>query len=122
MRGDHEIALRIYPLAKNHRMARGPTSSGWWRVGDLNPRPRRCERRALPAELTPRPSPLCAPDYTQSTLAAASGCARAALRPRDAPRRRAEWLQDRCDVPPPGCGLPETPPCRFLGPARPLAG
>ncbi len=25
----------------------------WWRVGDSNPRPRRCERRALPTELTP---------------------------------------------------------------------
>ena len=25
----------------------------WWRVGDLNPRPPRCERGALPAELTP---------------------------------------------------------------------
>src|SRR5712691_12842891 len=30
----------------------------WWRVGDLNPRPRRCERRALPAELTPLPPPI----------------------------------------------------------------
>src|SRR5438094_7913126 len=27
----------------------------WWRVRDSNPRPRRCERRALPTELTPRP-------------------------------------------------------------------
>jgi hypothetical protein len=26
---------------------------GWWRVRDSNPRPRRCERRALPTELTP---------------------------------------------------------------------
>src|SRR6059036_3867835 len=26
----------------------------WWRVRDSNPRPRRCERRALPTELTPR--------------------------------------------------------------------
>lgn len=25
----------------------------WWRAGDLNPRPRRCERRALPTELAP---------------------------------------------------------------------
>lgn len=25
----------------------------WWRMGDSNPRPRRCERRALPAELIP---------------------------------------------------------------------
>ena len=25
----------------------------WWRVRDSNPRPRRCERRALPTELTP---------------------------------------------------------------------
>src|SRR6185295_3654307 len=29
-------------------------SSKWWRVRDSNPRPRRCERRALPTELTPR--------------------------------------------------------------------
>ncbi len=25
----------------------------WWRAGELNPRPRRCERRALPTELAP---------------------------------------------------------------------
>src|SRR5437588_6161749 len=35
----------------------GRASSVWWRVGDLNPRPRRCERRALPTELTPHPFP-----------------------------------------------------------------
>src|SRR5882672_2901801 len=29
-------------------------SFSWWRVRDSNPRPRRCERRALPTELTPR--------------------------------------------------------------------
>src|SRR5206468_1352816 len=29
-------------------------TSHWWRVRDSNPRPRRCERRALPTELTPR--------------------------------------------------------------------
>ena len=27
-------------------------SLSWWTVGDSNPRPRRCERRALPIELT----------------------------------------------------------------------
>src|SRR5262245_65855862 len=26
----------------------------WWRRGESNPRPRRCERRALPTELRPR--------------------------------------------------------------------
>src|SRR5262245_61411088 len=31
-----------------------PTPRRWWRVRDSNPRPRRCERRALPTELTPR--------------------------------------------------------------------
>jgi hypothetical protein len=25
----------------------------WWRAGESNPRPRRCERRALPTELAP---------------------------------------------------------------------
>ena len=30
----------------------------WWTVGDLNPRPQRCERRALPAELTAHPHSL----------------------------------------------------------------
>ena len=29
-------------------------STGWWRYGDSNPRPRHCERRALPTELYPR--------------------------------------------------------------------
>ncbi len=30
-----------------------PVTCGWWRAGELNPRPRRCERRALPTELAP---------------------------------------------------------------------
>ena len=34
---------------------RDTPSEGWWRAGDLNPRPRRCERRALPTELAPHP-------------------------------------------------------------------
>src|SRR5438477_2793121 len=33
----------------------------WWRVRDSNPRPRRCERRALPTELTP---PNAKPSYS----------------------------------------------------------
>lgn len=28
-------------------------SEGWWRAGELNPRPLRCERSALPTELAP---------------------------------------------------------------------
>src|SRR4030095_4946485 len=31
----------------------GARAIAWWRVRDSNPRPRRCERRALPTELTP---------------------------------------------------------------------
>ena len=30
--------------------------SRWWRAGDLNPRPQRCERCALPTELAPHDS------------------------------------------------------------------
>ena len=46
--------LADYPLAIIGRRA-ARASEVWWRAGDLNPRPRRCERRALPTELAPHP-------------------------------------------------------------------
>ena len=48
-----------YPL-QNPR--RGFKSFLWWRAGDLNPRPQRCERCALPAELAPHPLGLTSSD------------------------------------------------------------
>src|SRR5437867_5588597 len=42
----------------------------WWRVRDSNPRPRRCERRALPTELTPQApkAPLILPQSRRARL------------------------------------------------------
>ena len=34
-------------------LANQSVSEGWWRAGELNPRPLRCERSALPTELAP---------------------------------------------------------------------
>jgi hypothetical protein len=51
-----QTTLRCFiPSPRANQKAPGQASSVWWRVGDLNPRPRRCERRALPTELTPHP-------------------------------------------------------------------
>src|SRR5262245_23413046 len=42
------------PSASNFEERSVTTREGrWWRVRESNPRPRRCERRALPTELTP---------------------------------------------------------------------
>jgi hypothetical protein len=49
---DHGARLKIRLAAVGSKTPR--TRNGWWRVRDSNPRPRRCERRALPTELTPR--------------------------------------------------------------------
>src|SRR5918992_4121044 len=56
----------------------------WWRVRDSNPRPRRCERRALPTELTPRPALF----YT--ALGAASTLVGIEQRPQHVHREREE--------------------------------
>jgi hypothetical protein len=45
-REGRDNALREIPRVKNQDV--------WWRVRDSNPRPPRCERGALPAELTPQ--------------------------------------------------------------------
>ena len=42
-------------VRRDGQTRRDTPSEGWWRAGDLNPRPRRCERRALPTELAPHP-------------------------------------------------------------------
>ena len=46
--GNEEDDLRVY-------QAPGRTSFVWWRARELNPRPLRCERSALPTELAPHP-------------------------------------------------------------------
>ena len=47
----HHLTAR---LTKKQPLSRGAFVRGWWRQGDSNPRPLRCERSALPAELCPR--------------------------------------------------------------------
>ena len=53
--------LTVPPLTTAHwhvyRIIERPQSDKqpWWRARELNPRPRRCERRALPTELAPHP-------------------------------------------------------------------
>src|SRR5438046_2619505 len=63
----------------------GPAPRGiyWWRVRDSNPRPRRCERRALPTELTPRDRKRA---YSTSRL-------RSVVRLVERPQQRAEEIE-----------------------------
>ena len=43
---------------RRRRKSGGTNGIGWWTAWDSNPRPRRCERRALPAELAAHSSRL----------------------------------------------------------------
>ena len=73
--GNNRERLRLV----NRRFTR---SAGWWRAGELNPRPLRCERSALPTELAPhwtviqpvRRMPHRAAYYTQPFLESLAGC------------------------------------------------
>lgn len=58
VRGAEKRGAASEALVREHRRDEADRSYsrdlGWWTVRDSNPRPRRCERRALPAELTAR--------------------------------------------------------------------
>lgn len=72
----------VYPRAtmKEKRAARA--SEVWWRAGELNPRPLRCERSALPTELAPHLTDIRpvrrmshrAAHYTQPFPGSLAGC------------------------------------------------
>src|SRR5438876_9801332 len=51
---NHSSVVTLMILEGAGPFGPAPRDIEWWRVRDSNPRPRRCERRALPTELTPR--------------------------------------------------------------------
>src|SRR6266581_2033913 len=51
---NHSSVVTLMILEGAGPFGPAPRDIEWWRVRDSNPRPRRCERRALPTDLTPR--------------------------------------------------------------------
>ena len=53
LRTPRKLCFGGQPFLKPPWLASRSFSEGWWRAGELNPRPLRCERSALPTELAP---------------------------------------------------------------------
>ena len=55
-------------------LATRSSSEVWWRAGELNPRPLRCERSALPTELAPHPWDIGNTTYESRRVCCTGSC------------------------------------------------